>query len=424
MVDQTGTESSSKTELATGPTSLRHEKPVIEGEVISTDVAVPEPRRDAAASDGQDAAAAAMPAADEPAPDPIAESSSASAEEPEIRRVAPDEVGARRRRLPIWPIAAAAVIGAGLAVGGTFYLRSFDTTSESIAALTARETEFVARLAALEKKPDAGIGLRDTVAAQEKRIAAAEAAAREAVATAKSALAAAETRSASAPSSSLPEAAGLASLATRVNELDRRLADLDQKLAQLSPPIAPKSDLRVQPGDTARSDAEAVAIIAESLVGKIERGLPYAPELAALANRGVDKSKFAALEPMAETGVASGRALASRFAALSDSLLAPEPLKVEGTILERMVQSAGRLVRIRKVGDTSADDLPARIGRINGALQAGAVEEALAQWNDLPAPTKAKSQDFAMLAKARVDAVAAARALQSEAIAALGRTKS
>jgi len=418
MVDQTGTESSSKTELATGPTSLRHEKPVIEGEVVSTDAAAPEPRRDAAASEGQDAAAAAMPAADEPAPDPIAEISSASVEEPEIRRAAPDEVGARRRRMPIWPIAAAVVIGAGLAVGGTFYLRSFDTTSESIAALTARETEFAARLATLEKKPDAGVGLRDTVAGQEKRIAAAEAAAREAVATAKSALA--ETRAASAPSSSLPEAADLASLATKISELDRRLADLDQKLAQLSPPIAPKSDLRVQPGDAARSDTEAVAIIAESLVGKIERGLPYAPELAALANRGADKSKFAALEPTAETGVASSRALASRFAALSDSLLAPEPLKVEGTILARMVQSAGRLVRIRKVGDTSADDLPARIGRINGALQAGAVEEALAQWNDLPAPTKAKSQDFAVLAKSRVDAVAAARALLSEAIVALG----
>lgn len=412
MVDQTGTESGSKTELATGPTSLRREKPVIEGEIVSTDAAAPEPHGDASAREGQNAAADAAPDGAEPAPEPVAQNGSASVDKPEAGAAAPKDAGARRRRAPIWPIAAALVIGAEVVGGATVYLHSFDATSE--------------RIAALEKRPDASAGLRDALVGQEKRIAAAEAAAREAVAIAKSALAAAEARTAGTPSASMPQATDLAPLETRVGELDRRLADLDQKLALLSPPAAAKSDMRVPLNGAKQPEAEAqaVAIIAASLVGKIEHGLPYAPELAALANRGIDKSKFAALEPTAATGVVSSRALAARFAELSDSLLMPEPLKVEGSIFERMVQSAGRLIRVRKVGDTSAGDLPARIGRINAALQAGAVEEALTLWDDLPARAKAKSQDFAKLAKNRVDAVATARALESEAIAALGKTKS
>jgi len=492
MVDKTSTESGSQTELAAGPTSLRREKPVIEGEVVASEVTVPTPRDEAAAADvrleGQDAAAlppeddttlesfahesaAHEPAAHELGAHELAADATTAQEEhvtahaPVEPRGAGNDAAPPRRRTSIWPIAAAIVIGAGLAVGGAYYLHTLDATPDGVAVLAARqselETRLAARLAALEKKPDTAAGLRDALAGQDKRIADAEAAAREAIASAKSALAAAEANKnanvASSPPSSAPPpavdlspletrigdldrrlaeldqkmakpappAVDLSPMETRIGDLDRRLADLDQKLAQLTPPAGAKSDLRIAP-EAARpeAEAEAVAIIASSLVGKVERGLPYAPELAALANRGVDKSKFALLEANAATGVPTARVLAARFAAVSEKVAAPEPFQPEGSVFDRMVQSAGRLVRVRKIGDTSGDELPARVGRISAALQAGAVEEALAQWNELPERAKAKSQDFATLAKTRLDAVTAARALETEAIAALGKTKS
>ena len=89
-----------------------------------------------------------------------------------------------------------------------------------------------------------------------------------------------------------------------------------------------------------------------------------------------------------------------------------------------MMQNASKLIRVRKIGDLSGTELPARVGRINAALQEGSVEDALAQWNDLPATAKAKSQAFADAAKLRLDAISAARALETDAVAALAKIKS
>ncbi len=52
-----------------------------------------------------------------------------------------------------------------------------------------------------------------------------------------------------------------------------------------------------------RADVDAIAILAANLRRKVEAGAPFADELAALTNRGVDKEKLAALAPMADSGV-------------------------------------------------------------------------------------------------------------------------
>ena len=166
MADETGADSSSKPEAAPEPTSLRREKATIEGEVVSESV-------DAQSARSEETAAKQQPS---------------SAEGDEIR----DEQVAqpRPRRASAWSIAAAIVIGAGIAAAaGAFLLRTFDTTSDTVAALAQQNKELAARLTALEKKPDAGASLRDALANQDKRLAAVEHATQEAVTTAKAALA-------------------------------------------------------------------------------------------------------------------------------------------------------------------------------------------------------------------------------------------
>jgi hypothetical protein len=443
MVDETGTEPGSDRQQAAGPSSsLRREKPIIEGEIASEKKTGSTLREGEPGPDGAETSpspenaghAGHLPHSEAPNDQP------AGADSP---HAGPGSATPQHRFSPVWPIAAAVVIGAAIAGGGAYFLRSFDTAPEDFAALSAREAELADRLAALEKKPDPDAGLHEALEAQDRRLAAVETAVREAIGAAKSAqdaasqAAAAQTsaQQSAAPADSSPAAAAppqppvdLSPLTAKVSDLDQRLGSLDDKLAKLSAPLAPKNEMRlaedsaVQP--SAHIEAEAAAIMAESLVGKVESGAGFKSELAALANRGADKAKLAQLEPAAAAGVPTAHALAQQFSALSPGLLAVEQPKPEGSFWDRLTQNAARLVHIRKVGDLTGDDLPARVGRINAALQAGAVGDALAEWNELPASAKAKSQAFGDAAKLRVDAIAAARALETEAIAALAKSKS
>ncbi len=147
-------------------------------------------------------------------------------------------------------------------------------------------------------------------------------------------------------------------------------------------------------------------------------------DLAALANRGLDKMKLAPLQPSAASGVATPAALAKQFSDLSPAVLATAPQPNENGFLDHLVKGAERLVRMQKIGDTSGDDLASRVARIQAALDAGAVETAYQEWNALPDAAKAKSEALGTAAKARIDAIAAARSIDGEAMATLGKARS
>ena len=81
-------------------------------------------------------------------------------------------------------------------------------------------------------------------------------------------------------------------------------------------------------------------------------------------------------------------------------------------------------MRIRRAGDPHDADLPGRIAAIEAALARLDVAKAYAVWLQLPDAAKAKSANWGAAAKARLDALSAASAIESDAIAALGKTKS
>ena len=455
MVDETGPNSTPKPDIEPAPQgeasvppasrpgtlrpmSLRHEKPVIDGEIVAEATPAAETAATAAA-EAPPADAAAPENADENAPS-TAEGAAAAAE-PDTSKSAQAHGAIPPRRPSLWPIAAAIVVGAGLAVGGAWALRNFDQAPDQVAALAAQNDKLSERLAALEKRPDAGAAPHEDVDAQDKRLTALENSVRDALSTAKSALGTAEAAKSTEPSASPGETVDLGPLTARLADLEHRVGDLDQKLAELS---APKADVRLPEAKAVEpapgSEAEAKAVIAASLIAKIDHGLSYAPELAALSARGVSSSELAPLETNAATGVATPQALAAQFAALAESLNLPEPAKREaeapqaepqaegGSFFDHLLDSAARLVRVRKIAPASdeaaAGPVPRQIAGIKAALAQGSLDTALAGWNDLPATAKAKSQSFADALKQRLDALAAARAIQAEAIAALGKAKS
>jgi hypothetical protein len=336
--------------------------------------------------------------------------------------VAPAETrGARVPPASLWLFAAAIVLAALLAIGGAFGLHFLDKTPAHLAALESL-------VGTLETRQNPAQGLEAAQKDLASRIAALEAA----NAAAKAAIATMRTElDRLAAQKSAPSAApDLAPLEAHLAALDQKLAALGSSVGGLAQTLnAEKGQVRASENSVSQSAAanagdEAIAILAASLVRKVESGAPYGSDLTALANRGLDRAKLAPLEPAAQTGVATVAALAQQFSDFTSAILATEPQPKENGFLDHLVQGAERLVRVEKLGDTSGSDLKSEVARIQAALDSGAIDAAYQEWSALPDAAKAKSASFGAAAKARLQAIAAARGIDAEAVAALGRPRS
>jgi hypothetical protein len=381
---------------------VQREKPVIEGKAEEIGVS------SAPASDSETAEVASLAAP------PVIDATPA---EPMPNAAPREALGSRR----LWPFAAAIVIAALLGMGGALALHLLDKTPGKLALLDAR-------LAALEQRPDSTETSRAALIALDASVAALQGASRDAQTTLQSLRADLDRLAAqkAAPSA----APDLAPLEARLSALEQKLAALDAKVGTLAGRLDAEksqvsaSETQVSQSATVRSDSEAIAILAANLLRKADSGAPYDADLAALANRGLDRTKLAPLEPAAPSGLPTSAALAKQFADLTPAILATEPQPKEQGFLDHLVKGAERLVKVEKVGDATGDDLAAHVGRIQAALDAGDIDSAYQEWSALPDAAKAQSAAFGAAAKARIDAIAAAKSIDADAIAALGKAKS
>ena len=405
--------------------SVPREKPLIEGvaqEVAAGDAQSEVPEEDPWAALPGPATAEVMPS--EPPPEDVAADSSGRPNPPRDApngRNAPGEHDTRGPRLSAWPFAAALVAAALLAIAGAFGLHMLDRTPAHLAALESL-------VGTLQNRTDAAQGL----AAAEKDLAARVAALEQANRDIQTELASLRAElgklGAQKPqSSALPD---LAPLTARLGTLEQKLAALGTQVGGLAETLNAEkgqvraTETRVSASAAANAGSEAIAILAANLLRKVDAGAPYDADLNALANRGLDRAKLAPLDAAAATGVATPAALAKQFSDLVPAILATEPQPKENGFLDHLVKGAEGLVHVEKIGAPSGSDLADRLAGIEAALSAGNVEAAYQQWTGLPAAAKAKSADFGTAAKTRLDTLAAARSLDSEAVAALGKAKS
>lgn len=342
----------------------------------------------------------------------------------------------KKSRASLWPIAAGIVVGAGLAVGGAFALRAFDGSKTASLELYERISALSARLDSVEKKLDATAAAeRSALTGVEGRIGAVEGQARKTAADASSALRDLQesftTRLAGlvkTPGGGSEEFTDLGPLQARIDALDKKIASVDEEVAAAKT----ESHAQQEPQDVAAlieqgSHAQAVAIVAESLVRKLEWGVPFPSEFAALEKLGVGRNELATLQPFAEKGVDSPRKLAEQFSSVASAIaMVDEKAEEDAGLLDRLTREASHLVRIRRVGDVDANeaDASAQVARIESALARLDVEEAFSIWSALPSEAKAKSESWGKTVKARIDALNAARSLEADAMAALGKPKS
>jgi hypothetical protein len=412
--------------------ALRREPATIEG--TAQDVTPPEP----ASHDDAESAAEALsdasnygvtghvddldrpPDITEPAHEAAAadEGPTPTSDEPVSPGLAPAEQTARRGGV-LAPLLISLVVGAAAGFGGAYgwsYLKSddkIDAVSNELASLAQRQTDlvdaqtdFAGRLKSVEAVAQADetalAGLKSDVdeLAQRKPVAAAGA----------------------APDLS-PLTQQISTLQEKLVALTSQVGNLSSKVDAQKTQVAATQHLVTQTA-AAHADDTAVAIISGSLMRKVEAGLPYADDLSALESRGIGKAQLAGLTAAATTGVATPSALSKQFAADTDAILSTAPAPKAHGFFDRLMKDAEGLVHVRKIGDATGDSLAAHVARIQNALDAGSIETAYQQWSDLPDAAKDKSRAFGAAAKLRLDVIAAARAIEAEALAGLGKAKS
>ncbi len=184
-------------------------------------------------------------------------------------------------------------------------------------------------------------------------------------------------------------AAGVSDTHGAISSLETQLGSLQQKVT-----------------DAARQPDAAVLIAANALKTAIDRGGSYKTELNTFASVAPKDVSFDGLKPFADKGVPTVAELNGWFGAVADRIVATEnKLPADAGVWDQLVASAKGLVSVRPVaGNVSGTGVGPTTARMEAALQAGDLERALSEWEQLPADAKAVSQEFADQMKARRDA--------------------
>jgi hypothetical protein len=116
-----------------------------------------------------------------------------------------------------------------------------------------------------------------------------------------------------------------------------------------------------------KSNAERIVLSLElgNLKRAMDRGQPYAAELAEVRKVAGNRIDLASLEKFQNEGVPPLTELARSFRTLANAIVDADAQPAEGTVVDRLLSGAKSVVRIRKTahspGDTSAEAIVARM---------------------------------------------------------------
>ena len=173
----------------------------------------------------------------------------------------------------------------------------------------------------------------------------------------------------------------VAALSKRNDELASTLREAGSRLDGLAATVAELQ--KVAHASAAGADrAVRLAVAASSLQGAVERGDPFAAELAVAEQFTADPNMLAPLKPFAAAGVPSAAALMRELSKLIQPMLSAEraaaaPRAGDG-FLDRLQANAERLVRIRPIDEAP----PEKIRRGAGAHRSagGALRRRMTSW--------------------------------------------
>lgn len=214
-------------------------------------------------------------------------------------------------------------------------------------------------------------------------------------------------------SAALESAVAKSAPAPDLSGIEGRLSKIEQQIvsAEAAKPIAPPP-----PDDTALRRALAASALDQA----VQHGLAFAPALATAARfgGGADNA-LKPLEPFAVTGVPDADALSRDLLAQLPRLQAPrESTPAASGWLERLRDSALRLVRVTRI-DGAGTDRAALLTRAKAAAERGDLQEAQKIVAQLPQSDRSALQEWTVKVQSRAAALAASRAFNQAATAAL-----
>jgi uroporphyrinogen-III synthase len=312
------------------------------------------------------------------------------------------EPASAKPRLPLPALALAGLVGGVVGAGLVMLASSRATppmTVEQIAELRGRIDTLQAGAAALDRKAGA----------------ASEAAAK-AAADAQGALA----RASELAGAQAPEAGAVAGLGEQAQRAEAAATELGQRLDQALARIGSVETLAKAAGaPSAQAMAAARIVLAERIQGAIASGKPFAGDITALTKGGGAAEQIAALNVVATSGAPTRDALLEQFRG-HRTLFAREVTPASGDWQDRLLGLASRIVTIRPIGDTGANDPATLPIRLENAIAGGNIVAAAALWGQLPEPARRASADFGSNLQKRAAADAAIAKIAQDAVAALG----
>ncbi|MGE0281680.1 MAG: COG4223 family protein [Rhizobiaceae bacterium] len=212
------------------------------------------------------------------------------------------------------------------------------------------------------------------------------------------------------------DGAAVGALDAKVKELEGAIANLSQsaggaaqeEVAALTAKLATLEQSLV--ALTGKVDAQgaqpkiALAISAAALKSALDRGSAFAAELETFAAISPNAPEIQPLRAYADQGVMTRADITKAFPDAANAMVAAAaPVDQNAGFFQRLLSSAELVVKVRPVGEVPGEDPPARVARMEVAVNAGDYDKALAEYAALPEAVQAAGGGLVDKIKVRVE---------------------
>jgi hypothetical protein len=212
-------------------------------------------------------------------------------------------------------------------------------------------------------------------------------------------------------------AAAVAELAQKVGAMDNA-AGRDKMVGEMRS-LAERVGAVESTLSKARDSSSRLAVAAIALNSAVERGQPFASDLAAVKSLGANPELVGPLEPFAAFGIPMPATLSRELLGLIPLLRAKGP--IQGSFLTRLQANAEKLVHIRPQQEKAGNEVSAMLDRIEIKAANADVDGALAELENLPPAMRAPADAWIEKTKARSAAEGSSRRLLAASLAGLSK---
>jgi hypothetical protein len=208
----------------------------------------------------------------------------------------------------------------------------------------------------------------------------------------------------------------LEELVTKTNQASEQILSAEEKnnnkIVELEQKIQNTSKLMLSSSKSELSDR---LYLAKSLVDRLKSGVPYAPQLVALGQEGLDP----ALLRFAKGGAPTLSDLAARLSARAGELRDSMKTKSDLTWKDSLKDEISKLVKIKPTNSENIEGMEGVLLRAEEAISKGNLEKAITEIDTLEVDSRGVLDAWLKEAKAKKDASVAAENILAKTTAAL-----